>query len=37
MNNVRAKRWLWFVVLYLGGILVIGLVAVLIRWVFLAA
>ena len=32
MNNSCVKRWLWFLVLYLGGIITIGLIATLIKW-----
>lgn len=32
MINPCFKRWLWFTVLYLGGILAISLLAVVIKW-----
>lgn len=32
MVNPCFKRWLWFVALYLGGILAVSLLAVVIKW-----
>lgn len=33
MINACFKRWMWFVVLYLGGIFAVGLLAAVIKWV----
>ncbi len=32
MINPCFKRWFWFAALYLGGIAVVSLIAVIVRW-----